>query len=268
MKEKYQCPYCQRKIRYFTRLIEHSSGEHICPHCKKHSNIAQKKEMWMTLITAVIVALVIMLFYLIAGDSMIEAQKADGSFFFLNLIFFGSGKMIKWILWELVPFLAFLLISPCFMEYTPQKRFIEQSNTTSIDLSVPKISSDARSSDSKSSGTRKIPLPSQTVYTGEFEEISSSSKTSTATRAFDFNSDVHSQSTPTVNVNGRQTSISQSHRSDAPLKKVSHEPYREDIHRHRSGKGNVPIVPREAVGSEKPNADKKTAGNYSGNRKF
>lgn len=268
MKEKYQCPYCQRKVKYFTRLMEHTSGEHICPHCKKHSNITQKKEMWMTLIAAVIVALFIMLFYLIAGESMVEAQKADGSFFFLNLIFFGSSMMIKWVIWELIPFLAFFLISPCFMEFTPQKRFLEQSNTINIDLSVPKVSTDTRSSDSKSGSTRKIPLTSPTVYTGEFEEISSSSKTGSATRAFDLNGDVHSQGTQTVNVNSRQTSTSQSHRSDVPLKKVSHEPPKDEVTQYRSNTANAPIIPRDASSNEKPTVDRKTTGNYSGNRKF
>ena len=60
--DKKKCPYCNRKISYTTRLIEHGDAEHDCPNCNKTSKITQDSRIWALLLLCSIFALFILIF--------------------------------------------------------------------------------------------------------------------------------------------------------------------------------------------------------------
>ncbi len=218
MKSKYLCPYCSRKVKYFTRLVEHNLGEHKCKHCKKKSNISQNKTMWLLLLGAVIFAALIMIFYFVCQKSINRANEETGAYGFLCFLFFGKATVIKWIMWEAVPFLVFYFVSPFFITYKPQQRFVEQT-TSSIDLDIPNMPSvNNGATRGIDGGTKIIPKADEGEFVGEFEDISSSSDIE-KTRAFD----VNNLSNENININNPKNSVSASYSSDTPLKRINHE---------------------------------------------
>lgn len=274
-KEKQKCPYCSRKISYTTRLIEHGKGEHTCPHCQKISKISQNFNIWMSLVFCLIVAAFIMVFYFASADKIETAYIENGTGKVLMTLFFGDTKEIKWILWELLPFVVFFFISPLFIEFVPLKRFMEQTSS-SIDLSVPTRTATDKG---KQKGSPKvIPKAQPTEYSGEYEDISSSSGTATdKTRSFTLSEPapvrVSTDEDGYTDVTPRNQSRSESYSSDAPLRRMNREtPSQEDSEDVRE------YVPRSSRPStqERPkkqdtppaNGKKPSGGNYSGNRKF
>ncbi|MBQ7999593.1 MAG: hypothetical protein IJ298_00040 [Ruminococcus sp.] len=261
-KDKQKCPYCSRKISYKTRLLEHGDAEHDCPHCNKTSKITQNSNIWILLILCSMVAIFIMIFYFTSAKSIQNAFDDDGKFGFLVALFFGKGKEIKWMLWEMIPFAVFFFVSPLFIEFSPLKRFMEQT-PSNIDLSVP-VSSSSRG-DKPTGRTRSIPKTQTTSFKGVYEDISSSSETVDKTRAFRMSDMVHSGEIDGVtDVTPVSTSKSGSYSSDAPLKRVNHEQVREYTPRservHTQPSAQKSQIPRD----KKPTQ----GGNYSANRKF
>ena len=261
MNRKYQCPYCGRKIKYFTRLTEHNMGEHECNHCKKKSNIRQDKTIWALLVLTAVFALIIMMMYFTCSDSVIAANEAEGKFKILMFLFFGGIKEIKWLIWELLPFVAFYFLSPLFMTFTPQQRYTVET-TTSIDLGIPtELHNTASIGNPKpETYTRVIPKADEVVFSGEYEDISSSSGMD-KTRAFSVNDINQSAASEKININSQPTSVSNSYKSDAPLKRIYHEPQRADIEEE-----DAKVYVREEKEEKKMPA--KTGGNFSANRKF
>lgn len=218
MKEKQVCPYCKRKVKYLKRLLEHNNGEHKCPHCNKISNITQDKKMWTLLFVTIGVAALIMLFYFIASGPVTEAYNTEGSYKFLMAVFFGKSKEIKWLIYEMIPFIIFYFISPVFMEFSPQKRYMDYT-TTSIDLNVPKMPKNDRKA-SKADGSTKTISVTGSEFSGVYEDISSSSSDAMGkTRAFD----VNSLTSDTTNINTEKNSTSGYYRDNTPLKRVKKE---------------------------------------------
>lgn len=263
-KEKQKCPYCSRKIEYKTRLLEHGNAEHDCPNCNKTSKISQNPNIWILLILCSMVALFIMIFYFSAAKSIQSIYEDEGRFAFLVALFFGKAKEIKWMIWELIPFAVFFFVSPAFIEFTPLKRFMEQT-PSKIDLSVPVRTSSANG-DKPTGRTRNIPKTQTGSFNGVYEDISSSSGSVDRTRAFKM-SDIEAEdktSEKMTDVSAYTTSKSDSYSSDVPLKKVQHhEQVREYTPKaDRIQREGVPQ--KTAVQNKKP---AKTA-NYSGNRKF
>lgn len=265
-KDKKRCPYCSRKIKYGRRFLDHNKGEHICDHCKKISNIKQNSLIWIALIITCLFALLIMIFYLTSAKGIQDTYDDTGKMKFFVSLFFGSLKELKWIIWEIIPFLVFYFVSPVFIEYYPQKRFIEQTQTK-IDLSVP-MTNTASIRTKADSNKRNIPRQKQTPFTGVYEDISSSSGEMSKTRAFSV-SDVPSckEETEKVNIsdiNIQKNSTSRSYSSDAPLIKVSHE----TVVRDDDIKEYIPV--KDRVQEVRPVSNEKNtpAGNYSANRKF
>ncbi len=261
-KDKFKCPYCGRKIGYGTRLIEHKKGEHTCNHCQKNSNIKQDSYIWILLALCGVFSLFILVFYLSSAEYIQNIYDDSGKMKFLVSLFFGNLMILKWIIWEMIPFVVFYFVSPVFLKFTPQKRFMEQTQTK-IDLSVPIVST---SSKSKADSRTQNILKKQTEFSGVYEDISSSSSANMdKTRSFRVSD---AQSSEYTDVNKERTSKSQSYSSDAPLIRVSHEPVvpaeEDDM------KEYVPSKDREkshsqvkvTVQTEKPKS------NYSANRKF
>ena len=42
-----RCPYCGKRISYFTALSIRRRGEYYCKKCKKDSNVHIKKTIWV-----------------------------------------------------------------------------------------------------------------------------------------------------------------------------------------------------------------------------
>lgn len=266
MDNNHKCPYCSRKIKYSTRLLEHGNGEHMCSHCNKPSNISQNSKIWSLLIICSLSAAVILLFYLIFGNIVDDAYKDHGTLGFLVFLFFGKAKTVKWIFWELIPFAVFFFMSPKYMEFVPLRRYMEQT-PSKIDLTVPNMPVTSESNNRTSDGgTRKIPKVERAVHTGVFEDISSSSQERIdKTRHFDVYSGVSSSENEeeTVNVTPKSTSKSDSYRSDVPLRKISREVIREVEYEEEY----IPTRERKPQPTPEKN-QRPTQGNYSGNRKF
>ncbi len=286
-----KCPYCKRKISYFRRFIEHNMGEHECKHCNKKSNIKQQGLIWALFAICVFFAFAIMLFYLSFSDSIMRENAINGSHATMMKLFFGKFKVVKWFLWEMIPFVLFYFLAPLFIIFTPQQRYMEQT-TTSIDLNIPKVplnNTAGKKEPVVTTNTRVIPKNSE----GSFEDIRSSSDNLEKTRAFDVNDLSNNEESDTslrsegisvrraafesdkteekVNITKPSTSVSNSYRDDSPLRKIPieervetkiTEKAPEDIKEYVPSKTTAPTVIRTAKETEKPK------GNYSANRKF
>lgn len=262
-KDKQKCPYCSRKISYKTRLLEHGEAEHDCPHCNKTSKISQNSNIWILLILCSLVAVFIMIFYFSSAKSIQSAFDDEGKFAFLVALFFGKGKEIKWMIWEMIPFAAFLFLSPLFIEFLPLKKFMEQT-PSNIDLSVPVRTSDIRS-DKPTSRTRNIPKAQTASFKGVYEDISSSSEGVDKTRAFRMSDMAQPEEADKMtDVTHRSASKSDSYSSDTPLIRVSREQVREYTPKADRIKTETPYSNTAQQRDKKPTQN----GNYSGNRRF
>ena len=61
---KCKCPYCGKRISYFTALSIRRRGEYYCKKCKKESNVHINKTIWVMFFAALVLALIIMGYYL------------------------------------------------------------------------------------------------------------------------------------------------------------------------------------------------------------
>lgn len=262
---KAKCPYCGKKITYGTRLIECGEGEHYCKHCKKPSNIVQDKKIWMLFTICVIVSVLILFFYIAFAKAAQHDFNEDGSYRVMVAIFFGKFKTFKWILWELLPFMAFLFISPLFINFQMQKKYA-YSTMDSIDLDteyLPPVDNSTEVSDS----TRVLPKVGSTKVADDydFQNISSRSENISGTRSFSLRDSV-------TEINPESYVKSASGKSDAPLKKVERvkperieepqELYRVKVLREQEKKRQE--LQAQAKTMDKGSQDK----NYSANRKF
>ncbi len=262
---KAKCPYCGKKITYGTRLIECGEGEHYCKHCKKPSNIVQDKKIWMLFTICVIASVLILFFYIAFAKAAQHDFNEDGSYALMVSLFFGKFKTFKWILWELLPYLAFIFISPIFINYQMQKKYA-YSTMDSIDLDteyLPPVDTSATGTDS----TRVLPKVGSTKVADDydFQNISSSSGNISGTRSFNLKDSV-------TEINPESYVKSASGRSDAPLKKVERvkperieepqELYRVKVLREQE-------LRRQELQAQAKNMDKNPQDkNYSANRKF
>ena len=96
-----KCPYCGKRISYFTALSIRRRGEYYCKKCKKESNIHINKTIWVLFIAVLVAALIIM-----------------GYFLFMT-----NRENIWFVLLVAVPFLLFYLFSPLFVRLRPKKKF-------------------------------------------------------------------------------------------------------------------------------------------------
>ena len=272
-KERKKCPYCSRKINYGRRLLENSKGEHTCKHCKKNSNIKQNSLIWIILFICCLFAVFIMVFYFSSAKNIQDAYDDTGKYKFWVTIFFGKFKEIKWILWEILPFVVFYFVSPIFIEFSPQKKFMEQTQS-SIDLSVPLGNTASNSKSKADQKSKSLKKQKETEFSGVYEDISSSSSDIGQTRAFDFNdaTDYYKdekeetfESMTDINII-QKNSTSHSYSSDVPLVKVSHTP---PVYKDEDIKEYIPTKERIQEQAKTPTKEKPVPpANYSANRKF
>ena len=96
-----KCPYCGKHISYFTALSIRRRGEYYCKKCKKESNIHINKTIWILFFTMLVLALIILGFYL----------------------FMTNRENLWFVLLVAIPFLIFYLFSPLFVRLRPKKKF-------------------------------------------------------------------------------------------------------------------------------------------------
>ena len=96
-----RCPYCGKEISYFKGLAIRRRGEYYCNKCKKESNIYINKSIWVLFFGALVFSLIILGYYLIMTNRE-------------NLWF---------MLFAVIPFLLFYLLSPLFIRLRPKKKF-------------------------------------------------------------------------------------------------------------------------------------------------
>ena len=263
---KAKCPYCGKKITYGTRLIECGEGEHYCKNCKKPSNIVQDKKIWMLFTICAIVSVLILFFYIAFAKAAQHDYNTDGSYGVMVAIFFGKFKTFKWILWEILPFVAFFFISPVFINYQMQKKYA-YSTMDIIDLETEYLPPVNDGSSKTTDSTRVIPKVGSTKVADDydFQNISSNSGNISGTRNFNLRDSV-------TEINPESYVKSASARSDAPLKKVERvkperieepqELYRVKVLREQEMK-------RREIQTQAQNIDKNPQDkNYSANRKF
>lgn len=96
-----RCPYCDKEVSYFKAMSIRRRGEYYCPKCHKESNVYIKKMIWVGFIAAVVVALLILGFFLILTD------RDNFAFVFIVII----------------PFIFFYIACPAFVRLRPKKKF-------------------------------------------------------------------------------------------------------------------------------------------------
>ena len=96
-----RCPYCDKEVSYIKAMSIRRRGEYYCPKCHKESNIYIKKMIWVGFFAAVIVALLILGFFLIL------TEKDNIAFVFIVII----------------PFIFFYIATPAFVRLRPKKKF-------------------------------------------------------------------------------------------------------------------------------------------------
>ena len=114
-----RCPYCGKRISYFTALSIRRRGEYYCKKCKKESNVHIKKTIWVLFFAALVFALIILGYYLLITDR-------ENPWF----VFFVA-----------VPFLLFYLFSPLFVRLRPKKKFQDSLYDTDM-VNTPMIDPD------------------------------------------------------------------------------------------------------------------------------
>ena len=114
-----RCPYCGKKISYFTALSIRRRGEYYCKKCKKESNVHIKKTIWVLFFATLVFALIILGYYLLITD------RENPLFIFLVA----------------VPFLLFYLFSPLFVRLRPKKKFQDSLYDTDM-VNTPMVDPD------------------------------------------------------------------------------------------------------------------------------
>ncbi len=263
---KAKCPYCGKKVTYGTRLMEKGEGEHICTSCNKPSDIVQDKKIWMLFTVTSIISVLVLLFYFTFSNVVQHEYNMDGSHAVMVALFFGKLKTFKWIFWEILPYLAFIFISPLFVNYQMQKKYA-YSTSDHINMDTDFLPPVESSSSLISGSTRILPKVNNSKVADDFDfqEISSSSNNISDTRNFNLKEAIEE-------INPESYVKSSSGRSDAPLKRVERvkpekiespqELYRVKLLREQEQQKRE--LQNQAKDIDKNSQEK----NYSANRKF
>ena len=105
-----KCPYCGKRISYFTAFTIRRRGEYYCKKCKKESNIHINKTIWILFILMLVLALAIIGYYLFATNR----------------------ENIWFVLFVAIPFIIFYLFSPLFVRLKPKKKFQDSLYNTEM----------------------------------------------------------------------------------------------------------------------------------------
>lgn len=108
-----KCPYCGKKLGYFTAFAERKRGEHTCSNCGRHSNIFFSKFYKFLIAFTVLVSV----FLVIIATSPYCISNLWG------------------MLWVAIPFLILYLITPFFLKLVPLKNN-NRLNLDNFDISI------------------------------------------------------------------------------------------------------------------------------------
>ncbi len=125
---KTKCPYCGKKLGYFSAFAERKRGEHTCNNCGRHSNIFFSKVYKFVIIFTILIALLLV----VVAISPYNIGNLWG------------------MLWVAVPFLVLYLITPFFLKLVPLKN----NNRLDFDSFESEIADATKSMDKLDDGTR------------------------------------------------------------------------------------------------------------------
>lgn len=97
--KKTKCPYCGKKLGYFSAFAEKKRGEHTCNNCGRHSNIFFSKAYKFLIIFTILVAVLLVV---------------------ISISPYNIGNLWCMLL-VAVPFLLLYLITPFFLKLVPLK---------------------------------------------------------------------------------------------------------------------------------------------------
>ena len=235
MNKKKKCPYCGKRISYFSSFFSRRKAEFICPRCHKESRVVINKFVILALVICALISVGVM-----------------AAWISLGLV----GNPLG-ILLVAVPMIIFGVISPRFVNYEPFKKYEKSMEARkagieySDNLTISDIDSTGSSPLSDSGGFRinsdvfnEIKAERAMVREqGEQENIVSSSDSMGGTNVYDIES------------------VRENHAgSDAPLKKLGHHSSRS---RHYIAEDETEEQPEPEAEEELPNGNR-----YSANRKF
>lgn len=99
--KKHRCPYCSRRITYFSAYSSRRKAEYICRKCGKESRVAIDKKIFFAFFAAVAVSVLIMLLW----------------------ILFGLCDNILGVFLVASPLAVFFATSPNFLRFEPLKKY-------------------------------------------------------------------------------------------------------------------------------------------------
>lgn len=105
-----KCPYCGKQLTFLQAYFVRNKGEFFCNKCKKESNVLIKKMLLIPFIVALILSLGILALFLFMTDR----------------------TNIWFMLFVALPFIAFYLITPFFIELKPRKKHMDVLYDTNI----------------------------------------------------------------------------------------------------------------------------------------
>ncbi len=95
-----KCPYCGKKISYFSAIRERANGEHSCDRCKRNSTIYFVRNIKVFIVVICLIAAAMLAVFLFT--------PLRGNFFCIFFMF--------------IPFIIFYLCIPLFIRYVPLRR--------------------------------------------------------------------------------------------------------------------------------------------------
>lgn len=114
-----KCPYCGKRISYFTALAIRRRGEYYCKRCKKESNVHINRTIWVMYFAVLVISLIVMGYFILISD-----------------------RQNPWfILLVAVPFFLFFIFSPLFVRLRPKKKFQDALYDTDM-MNAPIIEPD------------------------------------------------------------------------------------------------------------------------------
>lgn len=101
MDKKKKCPYCGKRVSYFSSYFSRRKAEYVCPRCSKESRVVINKFVILAFAVCALISVAVMVLWLLLG----YASNPLG------------------ILLVALPLIVFALISPRFVGYEPLKKY-------------------------------------------------------------------------------------------------------------------------------------------------
>lgn len=235
-----KCPYCSRRIPYFSVFGSRRKAEYVCQRCGKEMKVTINRSIYLAFVLAVSISLAIMAGWMIAGMSSNP----------LGIVLVA------------LPLIIFMFVSTKFLRFEPLKKYkksmeAKKAGIAYSDNLVTSELEDESSSFGISSDTGSGFQINNDVFNKIKAERNAAREKLSNGELISNSADINIEKTSYVHV---IKDVSENHSSaDVPLKKIHSEGTR-TVSRTRH------YIPVE---EEKPAEPKKNDGNkYSANRKF